>query len=315
MEVWHPECWELRDVPFLPPVAEVIAVEAPVAAPRRRWKLPQLPRLPGDAVSRVIGGGIAATTLGAAVLAAITLYPRTPDALAAANDADFASDAGAASLMRSATSAREPKALVKAKRWETLEERWPIPTENGVALDEDFPSLTGWIHPVTASRELMPEDTPRWFGAGRTGVSGRPECGLGHCGVDLDGPRGRPIVAVAAGVLVRVEHHELGADGLSGRYVRIQHDDGTLTAYMHMDEIADGLREGDRIQRGQFVGTLGATAVGSTPPHLHFHLEIPNDKKARGDISNTHFTNPAPFLVRSSVIPLFDHRRPLKPAF
>ena len=83
IEVWHPECWQLRDVPLLPPVAEVVVIATPEPPPRvkRLWKLP------GDGVSRAIGGGIAASTLGAAVLAAITLYPKSPDASSVRNDA------------------------------------------------------------------------------------------------------------------------------------------------------------------------------------------------------------------------------------
>src|SRR5262249_17502524 len=126
-----------------------------------------------------------------------------------------------------------------------IEARYEVPMRGGVRLDERFPSLRAWIHPVTGTSELMPEQAGRHFGAAREGIE-RPECGQGHCGVDLDGPRGRPIVAVAAGTVVRVEHSELGLDGRSGRYVRIEHDDGTLTSYMHMDDIAD-LRVGDRV--------------------------------------------------------------------
>ena len=103
------------------------------------------------------------------------------------------------------------------------------------------------------------------------GASSAASAARGHCGVDLDGPEGRPVVAVADGVVVRVERHELGLDGKSGRYVRIEHDDGTLTAYMHLDEIADGLELGDHVDGGQYIGTLGATAVyavGAAPALL-----------------------------------------------
>src|SRR4029079_4846048 len=106
---------------------------------------------------------------------------------------------------------------------------------------------------VSGSPELMPEQASRHFGAQRVGIE-RPECGEGHCGVDLDGPRGRPIVAVAAGTVVGIELSELGLDGRSGRYVRIEHDDGTLTSYMHMDQVAD-LPVGDRVAGRPYAGT------------------------------------------------------------
>jgi murein DD-endopeptidase MepM/ murein hydrolase activator NlpD len=186
--------------------------------------------------------------------------------------------------------------------------RYPLPIYNGAPLDEEYPSLREWAHPVSDAHELMPEQASRHFGAERLGIE-RPECGAGHCGVDLDGPRGQPIVAVADGKVVRVEHSELGLDGRSGRYVRIQHEDGTLTAYMHLDDIAEGLEVGDTVEAGQLIGYLGATACYNAPAHLHFSLEVPNHPDLRGDITDTHYVDPAPFLVRATVLPAPDRRR------
>ncbi len=193
-----------------------------------------------------------------------------------------------------------------------LEDRYPMPMIDGQPIDEAFPSLAGWIHPVTGAAELMPEQPSRHFGAERIGIE-RAECGAGHCGVDLDGPRGRPVVAVEDGVVVRIERSELGLDGRSGRYVRIEHDDGTLTAYMHLDDIADGLEVGDHVDGGQYIGTLGATAVYSAPPHLHFSLEVPNHPGQHGDNTDTHYIDPAPFLVRASIVSESDRRKSSKP--
>jgi murein DD-endopeptidase MepM/ murein hydrolase activator NlpD len=206
-----------------------------------------------------------------------------------------------------------------------LETRYSVPVRGGRRLDEMFPSLRAWTHPVTGSSELMPAQSSRHFGAHRDGIE-RAECGEGHCGIDLDGPRGRPIVAVAAGTVVRIELSELGLDGRSGRYVRIEHDDGTLTSYMHMDDVAD-LRVGERVATGQYVGTLGATAIFQSTPHLHFSLEIPLHADQHGDTTDTRYVDPAPFLVRSviaapsSVVspgaaPPYErgHRHPIHPA-
>jgi len=159
----------------------------------------------------------------------------------------------------------------------------------------------------------MPEQASRHFGAPRIGIE-RPECGAGHCGVDLDGPRGQPIVAVADGIAVRIEHSELGLDGRSGRYVRIQHEDGALTSYMHLDDIAEGLEVGDHVEAGQLIGYLGATACYTAPAHLHFSLEIPNRPDLRGDITDTHYIDPAPFLVRAMILPAGDRHHASKPS-
>lgn len=180
--------------------------------------------------------------------------------------------------------------------------KWPVPLIDGIAIDDRFETLRDWIHPVTGAVELVPTSPGRWFGAERAGIF-RWECGAGHCGVDLDGPRGRPLVAVAAGRVIRVERHELGLDGRSGRYVRIEHHDGTLTAYMHMDDIADDIEVGVDVSAGQFLGTLGATAVYQSSPHCHFTLELPTSGHTTGrDHTDSTYLDPAPFLARARVL-------------
>ncbi len=193
-------------------------------------------------------------------------------------------------------------------------DRFPIPIVHDMPLDEMYPSLIDWIHPVTATDDLLSPRPTGMFGAERMGVS-RHECGEGHCGIDLVGPIGRPIVAVSDGTIVRVERSELGRDGRSGRYVRIEHEDGALTAYMHLDSIEPGLQVGDRVDGGQKIGTLGATAIFSAAPHCHFSLELPNIPGTHGDHANTHYVDPAPFLVRARVVPAADRRRPEKPVW
>jgi murein DD-endopeptidase MepM/ murein hydrolase activator NlpD len=185
--------------------------------------------------------------------------------------------------------------------------RWPMPVWDGIPLDEVYPSLRGWIHPVTDAKEIVPDSGGRRFGARRDGIL-RDECGAGHCGVDLDGPRGQPMVAVAAGKVVRVEHSELGRDGRSGRYVRIEHNDGTLTAYMHLDTIAEGMSVGDRVDAGQYIGTLGATAIFSSRPHCHFSLELPLNAGTHGDNTQTRYIDPSPYLARARVVPPMERR-------
>jgi murein DD-endopeptidase MepM/ murein hydrolase activator NlpD len=179
------------------------------------------------------------------------------------------------------------------------------------SIDLDtYPTLRDWVFPIVNASEQMPVNPQRHFGALR-GEIHRSDCMRGHCGVDLDGPRGRSIVAVAAGTLVKVERRHDGGDGMSGRFVRIQHDDGTFTTYMHMDRVAAGLELGDHVEQGQFVGVLGSTGVSQNVPHLHFALELPNKNAKRKDITNCHYVNPAAFLVRARLVPFLD--RPERP--
>ncbi|MBL9017041.1 MAG: M23 family metallopeptidase [Myxococcales bacterium] len=296
VELWHRDCFALKDSPVEDSSSEIAAS----------------PPLPARAPRRAMAIAVSASAALGLVAAHVTLGRAAPPPPALANVELATTEKPAAALTATVAEAVPPR----PPHIETaLEVRYPMPTLDGWNLDSVYPSLKGWIHPVTASAELMPELASRKFGSARDGVVGRPECGAGHCGIDLDGPRGRALVAVADGVIVRVEHSENGADGRSGRYVRIQHDDGTLTAYMHMDAIAPDLQPGNRVGGGQYVGTLGATAVGNTPPHCHFSLELPNQLGAKGDVRDTHYIDPAPFLVRSTIVktPLRTHA--VKPAF
>ena len=297
IELWHPSCWgrpQLRGV-------EEVTVIAPRSRSGKRW----------------LAAG-AAAVVACVVGAAHATSPRRTTTSVAAVDLDEPERV----RLHALGTAREDVP--------TIDQTFPIPVVDGQRLDDQFPSLVDWIHPVTGAAELYPEQPSRHFGAERIGIvpfgldghpgarafgaRGRPECGAGHCGVDLDGPRGRPVVAVADGVVVRVERHEFGLDGRSGRYVRIEHDDGTLTAYMHLDDIADGLEVGDHVDGGQYIGTLGATAVYSAAPHLHFSLEIPNHPGQHGDNTDTHYVDPAPFLMRAKIVSIPDRRHGIKPA-
>ncbi len=280
--------------PDLPPI---IATASTARAPKARWlALPVSASLVGAMLlsswALADTSGLATATLaemGNGITAEITIE----DPLARGQIARVVADSIPSAPV-------EPVAVSDTARW-------PMPVWDGVPLDEVYPSLRGWIHPVTDAKEIVPASGGRRFGARRDGIL-RDECGAGHCGVDLDGPRGQPMVAVAAGKVVRVEHSELGRDGRSGRYVRIEHNDGTLTSYMHLDVIAEGISVGDRLDAGQYIGTLGATAIFSSRPHCHFSLEMPLSAGQHGDNTQTRYMDPSPFLARSRVVPAMQPR-------
>jgi murein DD-endopeptidase MepM/ murein hydrolase activator NlpD len=303
VELWHRDCFDDRDVLVT-----------------RSTPLDFLPTPPTPPLIRVLGGTVVGSMLVAIVIGQWTWGEMAPPPAASLANVDLAAPAEPVALRTIDTEhERIPPRLVTVEN--ELEARHAVPVRNGMRLDEMFPSLRAWTHPVTGSSELVPGQVSRHFGARREGIA-RPECGEGHCGVDLDGPRGRPLVAVAAGTVVRVELSELGLDGRSGRYIRIEHDDGTLTAYMHMDDVAD-VRVGDRVAAGQYIGTLGATAVFTAAPHVHFSLEVPAHPGLHGDNVNTHYVDPSPFLARSTIAPVArpltnaerERRHEIKPAF
>jgi hypothetical protein len=300
VELWHRDCFEDRD-----------------ALLTRSTPLDFLPTPPTPRLIRALGGALAASTLVAIIVGHWTWGEMEPPPTAGLANVELSAPEAVAVRLSDTAHERVPSRLVTVET--ALEAQFAVPVRNATRLDESFPSLRDWTHPVAGVPELIPDQSSRRFGAPRDGTR-RTECGDGHCGVDLDGPRGRPIVAVAAGTVVRVERSELGLDGRSGRYVRIEHHDGTLTSYMHMDDVA-AIRVGDRVTAGQYLGTLGATAIFSAAPHLHFSLEVPARPGLHGDHTDTHYVDPAPFLVRSLPAPLpavaerHARTRPLKPAF
>jgi murein DD-endopeptidase MepM/ murein hydrolase activator NlpD len=293
VELWHASCFAIKDLPL---IAEPVCVPIAIAVlPPRRSRM------------RVA----VASAAGFAALAIVIASQAFADRPVVSSQVSVeVATLDEATSLRTASSEHEivpPKPTVtQSKR---LSDLFAMPVnDKDKPLDEAFASLRGWIHPITDAAELFPNNPGRHFGAHRHGVE-RAECGEGHCGVDLDGPRGRALVAVADGILTTVERRELGADGFSGRYVRIQHEGGTFTSYMHMEEVDAHLQVGNRVTAGQFIGTLGDTAVPNVP-HLHFSLEIPNRRTGM-----TLFIDPASFLVRATVADTAVRKHSIKPAF
>jgi hypothetical protein len=101
------------------------------------------------------------------------------------------------------------------------------------------------------------------FGARRI-INGQPRSP--HSGSDFSAPTGTPVVAVNAGKVAFVAEFFF-----PGRLVILDHGLGLYTAYFHLDTIA--VVEGERVERGQTLGTVGATGR-ATGPHLHFGAQV-----------------------------------------
>ncbi len=162
-------------------------------------------------------------------------------------------------------------------------------------------SLTCFPHAPTG--ELRFDDT---WGAARSG-------GRGHKGTDVMSPKGLEVLAVADGVVAGLKN-----GSSSGYYVRLLHEGGWESWYMHLNNdtagtddgrggeaaaYAPGLSIGDRVRAGEVIAYVGdsgnAEWAGS---HTHFELHI--DGRA---------VNPYPYLVdvKERVDTVFDAFSPL----
>lgn len=89
----------------------------------------------------------------------------------------------------------------------------------------------------------------------------------GYNGVDLAAPIGTPVLASASGDVII--SRDSGWNGGYGKYVVVNHSNGTQTLYAHMSEVIVG--SGWHVVQGQVIGYVGNTGK-STGSHLHFEI-------------------------------------------
>ncbi len=126
------------------------------------------------------------------------------------------------------------------------------------------------------------------FGAPRPG-------GRSHEGIDIFAEKMTPVVAIAGGT-VTFMRNGVGGDCCT---LRIRHDDGRSSLYLHLNNdtpgtddgqgygIAEGIQVGSVVSAGTVIGFVGDSGnAEGTPPHLHIEI---------ADASGTEL-NPYPLL-------------------
>lgn len=88
-----------------------------------------------------------------------------------------------------------------------------------------------------------------------------------HHGVDFTAKRGTPVRAVGNGKVVYAGWRKGGY----GRLVEIEHDSAHSSRYAHLQRIAQGLKKGATVKKGQIIGYVGSSGR-STGPHLHYEF-------------------------------------------
>ncbi|MDR1388266.1 MAG: M23 family metallopeptidase, partial [Propionibacteriaceae bacterium] len=89
-----------------------------------------------------------------------------------------------------------------------------------------------------------------------------------HTGQDLAAPAGTPVLAAAAGTIVKVL--DLGAVSY-GLHVVVEHSGGVSTWYAHLS--AAVVSVGQLVAAGDPIGQVGSSGR-STGPHLHFEVRL-----------------------------------------
>jgi len=90
-----------------------------------------------------------------------------------------------------------------------------------------------------------------------------------HEALDIMAPKGTSVLSAAPGTIEKLFRSDAG-----GKTIYVRSTDGeTIYYYAHLDAYAEGLREGQRVRRGQRLGTVGSSGNASDEaPHLHFAI-------------------------------------------
>ena len=128
------------------------------------------------------------------------------------------------------------------------------------ALARSLPSTPDarLLMPIAGVRVNQVADT---WGAPRDGL-------LRHASQDIFAKRGTPVRSATDGVVWMI-----GTSVRSGTWVYVLGAGGRRYYYAHLERVASGLKEGQRVTMASVLGQVGNSGdAANTPPHLHFAM-------------------------------------------
>ena len=144
----------------------------------------------------------------------------------------------------------------------------PTPSETAGAepLDTPVAESTVTVQPnqlLIPVQNIRPSDLSDTYSDSRNGGSRL------HEALDIMAPKGTSVLSATPGLIERLFQSDAG-----GKTIYVRSVDGeTIYYYAHLDDYAQGLKEGQRVRRGQRIGTVGSSGNASEDaPHLHFAI-------------------------------------------
>jgi murein DD-endopeptidase MepM/ murein hydrolase activator NlpD len=145
------------------------------------------------------------------------------------------------------------------------------------------PSFVGSLKLIVPVAGVQPQQLTDTFGDSRS--EGRV-----HDAIDIPAAPGTPVLAAAAGEIIRLFQSEKGGTTI----YQLSNDRKMIFYYAHLQGYAAGLTEGRVVQQGEVIAYVGDTGnAGPGNYHLHFSIAVVSDPNRYWEGTNI---NPYPLL-------------------
>ena len=92
-----------------------------------------------------------------------------------------------------------------------------------------------------------------------------------HLGIDIKADENAEVVAVEAGTVKTIKN-----DPRNGFTITIEHENGYQSVYSNLQD-SELVVEGEKVEKGQVIATIGKTAVSESKEESHLHFELLKD--------------------------------------